>query len=195
MKIGVLALQGAVQEHINAIKASGAEAVIVKRVEHLEGLDGIVLPGGESTAMRKLLDHIGLLQPLKDKIENGLPAFGTCAGMILLSKEIANDDTVHLGVMDMVSERNAFGRQVDSFEVNIPIKGVCEDFPSVFIRAPFIRSVSGDAEVIAEHDGNIVAVKQNHMLAASFHPELTNDYRLMNYFVSMVKEKNANLSM
>lgn len=195
MKIGVLALQGAVQEHVNAIKASGAEAVIVKRVEHLEGLDGIVLPGGESTAMRKLLDHVGLLEPLKEKIENGLPAFGTCAGMILLSKEIANDDTVHLGVMDMVAERNAFGRQVDSFEVPVSIKGVCDDFPAVFIRAPFIRSVSNDAEVIAEHGGNIVAVRQKHMLAASFHPELTEDYRLMNYFIEMVKENLAKLSM
>jgi 5'-phosphate synthase pdxT subunit len=190
MKIGVLALQGAVQEHVNAIEACGAESVIIKRVEHLEEIDGIVLPGGESTAMRKLLDHIGLLEPLRQKILDGLPAFGTCAGMILLSKEIKGFDTVHLNVMDTVVERNAYGRQVDSFEVPLQIKGVCDDYPAVFIRAPYIESVSGDAEVIAEHNGNIVAVRQKHMLAASFHPELTDDTRLMNYFVEIIKENS-----
>jgi 5'-phosphate synthase pdxT subunit len=190
MKIGVLALQGAVQEHVRAIESCGAESVIIKRIEHLDEIDGVVLPGGESTAMRKLLDHIGLLEPLRQKIINGLPAFGTCAGMILLAKEIQGSSAVHLGVMDTVAERNAYGRQVDSFEVPLAIKGVCDDFPAVFIRAPYIESVSGDAEVIAEYDGHIVAVRQRHMLAASFHPELTDDTRLMNYFVGMVKENS-----
>ncbi|MEC0302202.1 pyridoxal 5'-phosphate synthase glutaminase subunit PdxT [Terribacillus saccharophilus] len=187
MKIGVLALQGAVVEHARTIEAVGAEAILVKRVEQLEELDGLILPGGESTAMRRLIDRYDFLEPLKAFGAAGKPIFGTCAGMILLAKRINNQETSHLGLMDVTVERNAFGRQVDSFETDLEIKGVAQDFPAVFIRAPYILEAGPQVEVLSEDTGRIVAARDGHYLATAFHPELTADTRLMEYFVEMVK--------
>ncbi|MGC4377926.1 pyridoxal 5'-phosphate synthase glutaminase subunit PdxT [Fictibacillus sp. Mic-4] len=188
MKIGVLGLQGAIREHVQALEACGVEAVVVKRVEELNDIDGLVLPGGESTAMRRLIDKYGFLQPLKD-FAVAKPVFGTCAGLILMAKRIIGQDEGHLELIDMTVERNAFGRQVDSFEASLSIDGIGEDFVSVFIRAPYIVEVGEGVDVLARHDGKIVAARQGHFLCASFHPELTDDFRMHQYFVDMVKEK------
>lgn len=186
LKIGVLALQGAVREHVRAIEASGAEAVAVKHIEELEDLDGLVMPGGESTAMRRLIDKYGFLEPLKEFAKNK-PVFGTCAGLILMAKRIQGQDTAHLELIDMTVERNAFGRQVDSFEADLMIHGVGEDFTGVFIRAPFIVEVGPEVEILSKHNDRIVAAKHGHFLCAAFHPELTDDYRLHQFFVKMVQ--------
>lgn len=186
-RIGVLALQGAVREHILAIEASGAEGVPVKTVAELEGLDGLVLPGGESTTMRHLLDRYKLLEPIRKKALDGLPVFGTCAGLILLAGTIVGYEEPHLGLMDITVERNSFGRQVDSFEVPLAIEGVGVgvDFPAVFIRAPHIVSVGPDVEVLATHGDRIVLARQGRFLGCSFHPELTDDHRVMQYFIDI----------
>ena len=138
VKIGVLALQGAVREHIKSIEASGAQAIIVKRVEDLSGIHGLILPGGESTTMRRLIDLYGMMEPIREFAKAGHPMFGTCAGLILLAGSLVGYKEPHLGVMDVTVERNSFGRQVDSFEASLSIKGVADDFPAVFIRAPHI---------------------------------------------------------
>lgn len=188
LKIGVLALQGAVIEHIRAIEACGAEAVAVKKVEQLEGLDGLIIPGGESTTMRKLIDVYELMQPLKDFAASKKPMFGTCAGLILLAKRIAGYDQPHLGVMDVKVERNSFGRQKESFETDLSIVDVGDDFPAVFIRAPHIVEAGEEVEVLAKYGGRIVAAREGQYLGCSFHPELTDDHRLTEYFVRMVQE-------
>lgn len=188
MKIGILALQGAVVEHARSVEAVGAEAVLVKRVEQLDELDGLILPGGESTAMRRLIDRYDFLEALRAFGTSGKPIFGTCAGMILLAKEINNQQTNHLGLMDVTVERNAFGRQVDSFETDLPIKGVADDFPAVFIRAPYILEAGPGVEVLSEDTGRILAARDRHYLATAFHPELTDDRRLIAYFHNMVEE-------
>lgn len=187
LKIGVLALQGAVREHVLSIEESGATAVQVKRLEDLEGLDALVLPGGESTTMRKLLDRYELLEPIRKLAEEGIPMFGTCAGLILLARNVVGQES-HLGVMDVTVERNSFGRQVNSFEVDLDIVGFGEPFPAVFIRAPHIVEVGESVEVLAEHDGRIVLARDGNFLGCSFHPELTEDHRLMAYFVGIVEE-------
>ncbi|WP_392454525.1 pyridoxal 5'-phosphate synthase glutaminase subunit PdxT [Chryseomicrobium aureum] len=187
LRIGVLALQGAVREHVLSIEESGATAVQVKRLEDLEGLDALVLPGGESTTMRKLLDRYELLEPIRKLAEEGLPMFGTCAGLILLARNVVGQES-HLGVMDVTVERNSFGRQVDSFEVDLDVKGLEEPFPAVFIRAPHIVEVGKSVEVLAKHDGRIVLARDGNFLGCSFHPELTDDHRLMRYFVKLVSE-------
>lgn len=188
--IGVLGLQGAVREHVKAIEWAGAKAVVVKKVEQLAEIDGLILPGGESTTMRRLIDKYEFMQPLRQFAEDGKPMFGTCAGMILLAKNLVGYEP-HLGVMDITVERNAFGRQKDSFEAALSIKGVGDDFIGVFIRAPYVVSVEDNVEVLSMHDGRIVAVRQDQFLAASFHPELTDDYRVTAYFVKMVEEAKA----
>ncbi|EMY5509008.1 pyridoxal 5'-phosphate synthase subunit PdxT [Bacillus wiedmannii] len=188
VKIGVLGLQGAVREHIKSVEASGAEAVVVKRVEQLEEIDGLILPGGESTTMRRLIDKYAFMEPLRTFAKSGKPMFGTCAGMILLAKTLIGYEEAHIGAMDITVERNAFGRQKDSFEVALSIKGVGEEFIGVFIRAPYVVNVADDVEVLSTHGDRMVAVKQNQFLAASFHPELTDDHRVTAYFVEMVKE-------
>ncbi|MFZ3591677.1 pyridoxal 5'-phosphate synthase glutaminase subunit PdxT [Bacillus sp. DJP31] len=190
VKIGVLGLQGAVREHVISLEQSGAEAIIVKRPEQLEDLDGLVIPGGESTTMRRLIDKYGFMQPLKDFASVGKPMFGTCAGLILLSKNIVGYDEPHIGVMDITVERNAFGRQKESFEAELMITGVAEDFIGVFIRAPYVVEVGEDVEVLSKHNGRIVAARQGQFLGCAFHPELTDDYRFAHYFVNMVKESN-----
>ena len=188
VKIGVLGLQGAVREHVKSVEASGAEAVVVKRIEHLEEIDGLILPGGESTTMRRLIDKYAFMEPLRTFAKSGKPMFGTCAGMILLAKTLIGYEEAHIGAMDITVERNAFGRQKDSFEATLSMKGVGEEFIGVFIRAPYVVNVADDVEVLSTHGDRMVAVKQNQFLAASFHPELTDDHRVTAYFVEMVKE-------
>lgn len=188
VKIGVLGLQGAVREHVKSVEASGAEAVVVKRIEQLEEIDGLILPGGESTTMRRLIDKYDFMEPLRTFAKSGKPMFGTCAGMILLAKTLIGYDEAHIGAMDITVERNAFGRQKDSFEAALSIKGVGEDFVGVFIRAPYVVDVADDVEVLSTHGDRMVAVRQGPFLAASFHPELTDDHRVTAYFVEMVKE-------
>ncbi|MGG5740817.1 MULTISPECIES: pyridoxal 5'-phosphate synthase glutaminase subunit PdxT [Bacillus cereus group] len=188
VKIGVLGLQGAVREHVKSVEASGAEAVVVKRIEQLEEIDGLILPGGESTTMRRLIDKYAFMEPLRTFAKSGKPMFGTCAGMILLAKTLIGYEKAHIGAMDITVERNAFGRQKDSFEAALSIKGVGEDFTGVFIRAPYVVDVADNVEVLSKHGDRMVAVRQNQFLAASFHPELTDDHRVTAYFVEMVKE-------
>jgi 5'-phosphate synthase pdxT subunit len=194
--VGVLALQGDVREHARALAACDAEAVEVRTPAHLADVDGIVLPGGESTTMSKLLDFQGLLNPLRERISAGMPVYGSCAGMILLASTILDGraDQVALGAIDMVVRRNAFGAQVDSFEAEIQVTG-CGDAPvsAVFIRAPWVESVGEKVEVLSRvvtptGADRIVAVKQGAALATSFHPELTSDVRVHALFVEMVRQ-------
>ncbi len=188
IKIGVLALQGAVREHIRSLEACGVEAVAVKRKEDLEDLDGLILPGGESTAMRRLIDKYDFMDALKEFAHVGKPMFGTCAGLILLAKELVGYSEPHIGVMDIKVERNSFGRQVDSFEADLAIKDVAESFPAVFIRAPHIVEAGENVEILSKHEDRIVAARDGQFLGCSFHPELTDNHRLTAYFVEMVKE-------
>ncbi|HSJ38280.1 MAG TPA: pyridoxal 5'-phosphate synthase glutaminase subunit PdxT [Planococcus sp. (in: firmicutes)] len=185
-KIGVLALQGAVREHIRSIQACGAEAVAVKWPKDLEGLDALILPGGESTTMRRLIDRYGLMEPIREFAETDKPMFGTCAGLILLAETVVGYDEPHLGVMDVTVERNSFGRQIDSFEADLSIKGIEGDFNAVFIRAPHIVNVGPDTEILCEHNGKIVMARSGRFLGCSFHPELTDDHRITEYFLSMI---------
>ncbi|SEO40024.1 5'-phosphate synthase pdxT subunit [Amphibacillus marinus] len=194
VKVGVLGLQGAVREHINAIERCGAEGIIIKKVEQLAGIDGLILPGGESTTMRRLINHYHFLEPLKRFGGQGKPIFGTCAGLILLAKEIAGQDDAHLELMDIKVERNAFGRQRESFEANLAIKHVAPDFEAVFIRAPYILEIGSTVEVLATFNNAVVAAKQGALLCTSFHPELTNDDRLIAYFVEMVGDAKKALA-
>jgi pyridoxal 5'-phosphate synthase pdxT subunit len=186
-KIGVLGLQGAIREHIRSIEASGAEGVVIKRKDQLEEIDGLILPGGESTTMRRLIDRYEFLPALKEFGQAGKPIFGTCAGLILLAKDINGQDHGHLELMDVKAERNAFGRQRESFEADVDIKGVADQFNAVFIRAPYILEVDKNVEVLATYQGKIVAAKQDHYLVSAFHPELTDDHRLTEHFVEMVE--------
>lgn len=188
IKIGVLALQGAVREHIRSLEACGVEAVAVKRKDELQDLDGLILPGGESTAMRRLIDKYDFMGDLKEFARSGKPMFGTCAGLILLAKQLVGYDEPHIGVMDIQVERNSFGRQVDSFEADLSIKDVAESFPAVFIRAPHIVEAGEDVEILCKHNERIVAARDGQFLGCSFHPELTDDHRMTAYFVEMVKE-------
>jgi 5'-phosphate synthase pdxT subunit len=188
MKIGVLALQGAVREHINMLEKAGATAVAVKRAHELEDLDGLVIPGGESTTISKLMNKYGLKEPILAMHRASKPIFGTCAGLIVIAKRIEGYDEPHLGLMDVTVKRNAFGRQRESFEVMLDVKGVGNDFPAVFIRAPYIEEVGPEVQVLAEVDGKIVAAQQGTLLGAAFHPELTDDLRFHAHFVEMVKE-------
>lgn len=191
--VGVLGLQGAVREHIRSIEDSGAHAVVVKKITQLDEIDGLILPGGESTTMRRLIDQYGFLEPLRQFGQSGKPIFGTCAGLILLAKEITNQSTVHLGLMDMTVTRNAFGRQKDSFEAALTIEGVADDFNAVFIRAPYIERVGEGVKILATYDEAIVAAEEGPFLCTAFHPELTADHRLAHYFVEKVKESKKHL--
>lgn len=191
MKIGVLALQGAVAEHIRSLEAAGAEAVAVKRVEQLEELQGLVIPGGESTTIGKLIRNYGFMEAIKDFSAQGKPLFGTCAGLIVLADEIEGQEDAHLRLMDMTVARNAFGRQQESFETDLDVKGIDEPVRAVFIRAPLIKKVGAGVDVLSTYRDEIVTARQGHLLAVSYHPELTDDYRLHAYFVDMVKEAAA----
>ncbi|QGV81594.1 pyridoxal 5'-phosphate synthase glutaminase subunit PdxT [Streptomyces ficellus] len=188
--IGVLALQGDVREHLIALAAADAVARPVRRPEELAEVDGLVIPGGESTTISKLAELFGLMEPLRERIAAGMPVYGTCAGLIMLADKILDPRSGQetLGGIDMIVRRNAFGRQNESFEAAVEVAGV-EGGPveGVFIRAPWVESVGARAEVVAEHDGHIVAVRQGNALATSFHPELTGDHRVHALFVDMVR--------
>ncbi|KGL43984.1 glutamine amidotransferase subunit PdxT [Listeria newyorkensis] len=184
-KIGVLALQGAVSEHLDAISRTGATAVAVKHPDQLQDLDGLILPGGESTTMRRLMKKYDLFETIQAFAKAGKGVFGTCAGLVLTAREIdgSNDET--LGLIDTVVMRNGFGRQKDSFEVAIAIKGLeGEPFPTVFIRAPYIASVGEQVEVLATVDDTCVAARHGKILVTAFHPELTGDTRLLELFIA-----------
>ena len=188
-RIGVLAVQGAFREHCEAIRESGAEAVEVRLPSDLEGLDALILPGGESTAMRKLIDHAALREPIEDAARAGTPMLGTCAGMILMASRIVDGDEPLFGFLDIAVRRNAFGRQIDSFETDLDVPAV-GDAPmhAVFIRAPVVEDSGSDVEVLARDDrGRPVAVRQGHMLATAFHPELTSDRRFHRLLASMIR--------
>ena len=187
-KIGVLALQGAVKEHIQQIELLGHEAVAVKTCDDLRGVDGLILPGGESTTIGKMLERNDLLEPIKALAQQGVPMFGTCAGLILLAKKIKDSNTPHLGLMDVEVERNSFGRQVDSFEAPLSIPSIGEEITAVFIRAPHIVSVGEHVEILATYEERIVLAKDGQFLGCSFHPELTDDVRILEFFIGMVNE-------
>lgn len=184
--VGVLALQGAFREHVAAVSSLGVAAREVRQLKDMDGIDAMIIPGGESTTMGKLLNEWHMLEPLRERIQQGMPVYGSCAGLILLCRTIENSDQPRLGVLDAVVRRNAFGRQVDSFETDLSIPEVGPDpIPAVFIRAPVIISVGPEVKVLAEVKEQAVAVRQNNILATSFHPELTPDTRLHSYFLGM----------
>jgi len=185
--IGVLAMQGAFAEHVKALEKAGARTRLVRTREDLAGLDGIVLPGGESTTMTMLMERVGLLEPLREAIEHGLATLATCAGMIVLARDVTDGmpEQHGLGVLDIGVRRNGYGRQVDSFEAPLHIDGLDgKTFPGVFIRAPLVER-TGDVQVIASYDDHPVAVRQGRILALCFHPELSGDQRLHREFVRM----------
>jgi 5'-phosphate synthase pdxT subunit len=193
-RIGVLALQGDFREHIASLTELGADVVPLRRPEEIDTLDGVVIPGGESSVMDKLSRAFGVAGPLGDAIRGGLPTYGTCAGLIMLADKILDPRSGQetIGGIDMIVRRNAFGRQNESFEAAVDVKGVEGDpVEGVFIRAPWVESVGAEAEVLAEHEGHIVAVRQGNALATSFHPELTGDHRVHSLFVDMVRANRA----
>ena len=189
MRIGVLAVQGAFAEHITTLGKLQVEVMPVRLFQELGELDGLIIPGGESTSIINLMLAYNLMGEIRNLAKSGLPIFGTCAGMILLARKISDSDGVEpLGVMDLTVRRNAFGRQVDSFEteVRIPVLGE-KTFPGIFIRAPLVEQVGNEVEILARlADGNIVAARQGNLLASAFHPELTNDLRFHQYFLDII---------
>ncbi len=184
MRIGVIAVQGDVREHLRALERLGAEAIPVFKPAHLEGVSGLVFPGGESTAIWRLLKWSGLVEPIEELHRAGIPCFGTCAGMVLLAKEIVNWPERFFGFIDIAVERNASGRQVDSFETEVEVVGI-GTVPAVFIRAPYIRRAGPGVEILAEHGGHPVMAREGTVLVASFHPELTDDLRVYELFLKM----------
>jgi 5'-phosphate synthase pdxT subunit len=189
MLIGVLGLQGAFSEHKKMLENCGCEAVIIKKKDQLEGINGLIIPGGESTTISKLLNKENLLKKIKELADNGLPVFGTCAGMVLLAKKVEDCDFKTLQLMDITVKRNFYGRQIDSFEVDLNISALGENsFRGVFIRAPHVKSVEPHVGIMAEYDRKIVMVRQGNFLSCSFHPELTDDDRIHRYFKKMVKD-------
>ena len=191
MKIGVLASQGAFIEHITILNKLDTEAVPVRLPGELKGVDGLIIPGGESTTISRMMNAYDLMQEIASLARDGMPLFGTCAGMIHMAKQISGNSTASLGLMDIRVKRNAFGRQVDSFETELKIPALGEaPFPAVFIRAPIIENCEKGVEVLARLDNNtIVAARQGKMLATAFHPELTNDLRFHQYFLDIVAGK------
>nr|WP_272913367.1 pyridoxal 5'-phosphate synthase glutaminase subunit PdxT [Oceanobacillus massiliensis] len=189
--IGVLGLQGAVQEHLKQIENLGFKGINVKNPDQFDLIDGLIIPGGESTAIKNLMTRYGFMEPIKNFSQTGKPILGTCAGMVLLAKEISESEEVHLGLMDIKVKRNAFGRQRDSFEVALDVKGLQHPFPSVFIRAPYIEAAGkADVEVLAVYNEKIVAARQGNLVVSSFHPELTTDIRFLELFTEMVTARN-----
>jgi 5'-phosphate synthase pdxT subunit len=187
MTVGVLALQGAFREHKNTLEGLGIKTVLVTKRSELETCDALVIPGGESTTIGRLLNVFGLMEPLLARAKAGLPLFGTCAGMVLLARDIAGSEQPCLGLMDVTVRRNAFGRQVDSFEAGLDIPVLGKDlFPGVFIRAPYITRAGPGVEILCRLQDKIVLVREGNKLAAAFHPELTGDHRLHRYFLESV---------
>jgi len=188
MKIGVLASQGAFAEHISTLEKLDTEAVPVRLPEELRGVDGLIIPGGESTVISRLMSSYNLTDEIASIARGGMPLFGTCAGMILMAKNISSNSTASFGLMDIKVKRNAFGRQVDSFETELAIPVLGEKpFPAVFIRAPIVESCDAGVDILARlKDGTIVAARQNNLLVTAFHPELTDDLRFHRYFLDIV---------
>lgn len=186
-RVGVLALQGAVTEHLQMLAQLQVEGVAIKHAADLANLDALIIPGGESTAISRLIQQQGMYEKIQ-QFANDHPVLGTCAGLILCGTHIINDDgkVKPLGLIDITVERNGFGRQVDSFEVTLPIEGIAADIPAVFIRAPFIASVGEGVKVLATIDKKIVMAEQGKVLVMAFHPELTTDTRLFEYFISKI---------
>jgi pyridoxal 5'-phosphate synthase pdxT subunit len=193
MNVGVLALQGDFREHLAMLERIGVNGIEVRTPEELAGVDALVIPGGESTTIGRLATMYGLIEPIRDRSRDGMPVFGTCAGMIFVSANTVGPDQPQLGVLDATVERNAFGRQVDSFEADLDVVGLDEPMHAVFIRAPWIHKIGGDVDVLAsvtdEHGvEHPVLVRQGRILASSFHPELTDDIRLHQMLVDLVEE-------
>jgi 5'-phosphate synthase pdxT subunit len=190
VKVGILGLQGDVREHARLVDAAGATAVIVKHAEELDDVAGLILPGGESTTIGKLLDRFGMLEPIRERARAAMPLYGTCAGAILMAREVRGREAVphSIGGMDMAIVRNAYGRQVDSFETDLDVKGMDRPLRSVFIRAPVIEEVGPGVEVLAAYDDRPVLVRQGTMLASTFHPEIAGDDRVHRLFVRMLEE-------
>ena len=189
MKIGVLAVQGAFIEHEHIIEQIGHEVVEIRQKKDLKGIDGIILPGGESTVQGQLLRKLDMLDTIKSLISGGLPTLATCAGLILLAGHIDNDDNVHIGTLPVTVKRNAYGRQLGSFVRTAPMKGF-DKFPMTFIRAPYISSIKDNVDVLAAVDDRIVAVQYNNQIGLAFHPELSDDTRIHEYFISLCEKQS-----
>jgi 5'-phosphate synthase pdxT subunit len=189
--IGVLALQGDFEAHKKMLEERlGVSARLVRSPDELEGIDGLILPGGESTTIGKLMDRHGVDTAIRERAAAGMPIYGTCAGLILMAKDIEGSDQLRLGLMDIEVTRNAFGRQQESFEANIPVPAIGEEpVRGVFIRAPYVSRSAPDVETLGRYEDRVVAVRQGNLLGSAFHPELTDDSRLHEYFVKMVREK------
>mgnify|MGYP002511360970 FL=1 len=191
MRIAILALQGAFIEHKQMIERLGVFSFEIRQRKDIEQpFDGLIIPGGESTVQGKLLRELDLFEPLKMKVTNGMPVFGTCAGLLLLAKEIKNDDRIHFATMNITAIRNAYGRQLGSFYTESEFKGIGK-IPMTFIRAPYIEAVHGKAKILATVNGKIVAARENNMLVTAFHPELNKDLSVHRYFIEMIKERGA----
>ena len=193
MRVGVLALQGTFIEHIGILRQLGVESPPIRLSHELDTLDGLIIPGGESTTMLRLMENFGLIQPIREMARDDLPIWGTCAGMVLLAKSTSNYEMETLALMDAKVRRNAFGSQVDSFEADMEIPAVGEEpFHAVFIRAPIIEEAEPGVEILSRlADGTIVAIRQNRLLACAFHPEFTDDLRFHSYFLKMVNQRRS----
>ena len=189
MRIAVLALQGAFAEHRQKLAQLGVDSFEVRQLRDWDQpKDGLIIPGGESTTQAKLLNELGLMEPVREAIAAGLPVYGTCAGLILLAKKIEGEPSHRIASMDITALRNAYGRQLGSFYIEAPMKGIEGNIPMTFIRAPYIKEVWGDAEVLAEVDGKIVAARQGNQLVTAFHPELNESLEIHKYFLDMCKK-------
>lgn len=188
MKIGVLALQGAFREHRKMIEQCGVEAREIRTPGDLDSVDGLIIPGGESTAIGKLMTEWGLADKIIARNKAGMHIYGTCAGLILLARDIVGSTQPRLGLMDITVYRNAYGRQRESFEADLDIRGIGPGFKAVFIRAPYIEKAGPGVEILAKHDGKIVMARQGNILVSAFHPELTDDNRIHRYFLDMVQK-------
>jgi pyridoxal 5'-phosphate synthase pdxT subunit len=184
--VGVLALQGDVREHLVVLESLGARAIEIKRPEQLGMVDALVIPGGESTTIAKMAVRFGLIEPLRSALSDGMPAFGTCAGLIFMGSSVTDGDQPQLGILDVVVRRNAFGRQNDSFEADLDVSGLDAPVHGVFIRAPWVEKVGSEVEVLAEIDHHPVMVRQGNLLASSFHPELTGDGRVHQMLLDLI---------
>jgi 5'-phosphate synthase pdxT subunit len=189
--VGVLALQGDVDEHVAALERSGARPLAVKRLDQLASIDALIVPGGESTTVMRLLDRAGLAEPIVARVRAGMPLWGTCMGLIVAAREVIGTEQPSLDLIDVSVRRNAFGRQNESVEVGLPIAVLGrEPFPAIFIRAPWIERAGPSVEVLAERDGHGVMVRQGNVLGTSFHPELSGDERVHAYFLSMIRQRD-----
>jgi len=188
IRVGVLALQGDVVEHLHALRRSGVEAVEVKNERDLASVDALIVPGGESTTVIRLLERFGLVEPIKERVRDGMPFWGTCMGMIVAANDVADLEQDTLGLLDITVRRNAFGRQIASAEVDldVPVLGQAP-FPAIFIRAPWVERAGAGVEVLASRDGHGVFVREGNVIGTSFHPELTGDDRLHDYFIALLK--------